>query len=50
MEDVDGILRTGGVEIDWAYLQGWAEEFAAVPGREDLPETVRRLRADRTVA
>lgn len=47
MEDVDGILRSGDADIDWAYLERWSEEFAVLPGREDMPETVRELRAGR---
>ncbi len=30
----EAIERAVPVEIDWDYLQGWAEEFATVPGRE----------------
>lgn len=43
LEDVAGIVRRKGTRIDWDYVRTWAAEFAAVPGREDLPEQVRRL-------
>lgn len=50
LEDVDGIIRRKGTGIDWDYVRRWAVEFAAVPGRENLPEQVRRLEeeADRS--
>ena len=48
LEDVHGVVRRKGRELDWDYVERWAQEFAGVPGREDLPDRVRRLRqADR---
>jgi hypothetical protein len=44
LEDVDGVMRRKGAELDWSYLERWAQEFAAVPGREQLPDQVRQLR------
>lgn len=44
LEDVEGIVSRKGREIDWDYLATWAEEFAAVPGREELPQMIRRLK------
>lgn len=45
-EDAVGIVRRKGHEIDWAYVERWAREFAAVPGRERMPEEVLRLRRE----
>lgn len=44
LEDAAGVVRRKGEEIDWAYVERWAAEFATIPGRESLPELVRRLR------
>lgn len=43
LEDVAGIVRRKGHEIDWQYVRRWAEEFARVPGREEMPRQVERL-------
>lgn len=45
-EDALGVVRRKGAELDWMYLEQWAREFASVPGREDLPDRVARLRQD----
>lgn len=44
IEDVRGVVRRKGGELDWEYLERWAEEFASVPGRERLPEQVADIR------
>ena len=44
IEDVEGIIRRKGADLDWDYLDRWAREFAEIPGREDLPSRLRRLR------
>lgn len=44
LEDVAGVVRRKGAELDWGYLERWAREFAAVPGREGMPGAVERLR------
>lgn len=44
LEDVDGVVRRAGGDLDWEYLAEWAASFAAIPGREDLPDRVRELR------
>jgi len=44
LEDAAGVVRRKGGEIDWEYVRAWAETFAEVPGREDLPRQVDRLR------
>ena len=45
LEDVAGVVRRKGESLDWGYIETWANEFAAVPGREDLPDRVARLKA-----
>jgi hypothetical protein len=47
LEDVAGVVRRKGGTIDWDYLSHWAAEFAAVPGREAMPEMVETLRRGR---
>lgn len=44
LEDVDGIVSRKGHELDWDYLAIWAEEFAAVPGREEMVEHLERVK------
>lgn len=44
LEDAAGVVRRKGEEIDWDYVRRWAEEFATVPGREEMPERVEELR------
>lgn len=46
LEDAAGVVRRKGSELDWAYLEQWAREFAVIPGREDLPAQLAALRAD----
>lgn len=43
LEDAAGVVRRKGHEIDWEYVRRWAAEFAAVPGREGMPDQVDRL-------
>jgi hypothetical protein len=45
LEDAEGIVRRKGSDLDWDYLDTWAEEFAAIPGREGMPGAIRRLRS-----
>jgi predicted nucleotidyltransferase len=45
-EDAVGVARRKGGTLDWAYVERWAAEFGSVPGRERLPEDVRRLRRE----
>ena len=44
IEDAEGVVRRKGGTLDWGYLEHWAGEFAAVPGREDLARRVEALR------
>jgi predicted nucleotidyltransferase len=45
-EDALSVARRKGRELDWAYVERWAYEFTSVPGREDLPQKVIRLRSE----
>jgi len=44
LEDVLGVVRRKGGELDWQYLERWSREFAAIPGRETMPERLAELR------
>jgi predicted nucleotidyltransferase len=46
LEDAAGVVRRKGRSLDWGYLERWAEEFAAIPGREGMPTALARLRQD----
>lgn len=46
VEDAVGVVRRKGKDLDWAYIERWAHEFAGVPGREDLPRRVAQLREE----
>jgi predicted nucleotidyltransferase len=50
VEDAAGVVRRKGPTLDWAYLERWVGEFAAVPGREDLPHRLAQLRASAGLA
>lgn len=43
LEDAAAVVRRQGESLDWEYLERWAEAFAQVPGREDMPERLRKL-------
>lgn len=43
IEDAAGVVRRKGRDLDWDYIHDWAQELAAIPGRETLPEQVRQL-------
>ena len=43
-EDALGVARRKAVELDWSYIERWAQEFATVPGREHLAQRVADLR------
>ncbi|MFN2399797.1 MAG: nucleotidyl transferase AbiEii/AbiGii toxin family protein [Gemmatimonadaceae bacterium] len=46
IEDAIGVVRRKGALLDWEYLRHWARAFREVPGQEDLPELIERLRRD----
>jgi len=45
-DDALSVVRRKGRELDWNYVERWARKFAAVPGREEMPQQVARLRAE----
>lgn len=46
IEDARGVADIKREELDWEYLSQWAEEFAAIPGREDLPAQLQAIKPD----
>jgi len=44
LEDAAGVVRRKGDQLDWAYLEDWVRQFAALPGQEGLPGALRSLR------
>jgi len=44
IEDAESVVRRRGPEMDWDYLEVWADRFAEVPGREEMPAALSRLR------
>ena len=44
LEDARSIVARQGAGLDWRYLEHWAMAFAAIPGREELPERLQALR------
>ena len=47
IEDAVGVARRQGNALDWGYIERWAREFASVPGREEMPANVARLKERR---
>lgn len=45
-EDALSVVRRKGQELDWRYLERWGQEFATVPGRENLPDRLARLKGE----
>jgi hypothetical protein len=45
LDDAAGVVRRKGEELDWDYLERWAEAFGEVPGRERMADAVRSLRS-----
>jgi len=48
LEDAASVVTRKGEGLDWAYIDRWVQEFAAIPGREDMPERVKGLRSQRS--
>lgn len=44
-DDAVSVVRRQGPRLDWNYIEHWSRQFAQVPGREDLPAQIARLRA-----
>lgn len=40
------VVRRKGTAVDWEYVEHWVRQFTEVPGREDLPQRVERLRQE----
>lgn len=34
IEDIQGVVQVSGEVLDWAYIEQWAREFTAIPGRQ----------------
>lgn len=47
IEDARSVVDRQGSRLDWTYLERWAAEFAAIPGRERLPSRLKALRGAR---
>ncbi|MBW2698865.1 MAG: nucleotidyl transferase AbiEii/AbiGii toxin family protein [Deltaproteobacteria bacterium] len=45
-EDAVSIVRRKREGLDWEFIMRWAVEFAQIPGREEMPAQVDRLRQD----
>lgn len=45
-EDAISVVRRKGGSVDWQYVEDWLRQFASVPGREDLPQQLEKLRAE----
>ena len=43
LDDATSVVRRKGPELDWEYMRRWAEDFAQVEGREDLPARLEEL-------
>lgn len=46
IEDARGVADIKQQDLDWDYLARWAEEFAEIPGREDLPTHFQAIKPD----
>lgn len=44
LEDAHGVVLRKRDELDWVYLERWAEEFSAVPGKEGIRSVLSELR------
>lgn len=43
LDDATSVVRRKGPDLDWDYMRRWAEDFAQVEGREDLPARLEEL-------
>jgi predicted nucleotidyltransferase len=48
LEDVAGVIRRKGPDLDWGYLAEWVERFSDIEGRGDLPSVLEDLRRSNT--
>lgn len=44
LEDAAAVVRRQGERLDWDYLRSWVAAFAEVPGREEMPQRLEKLR------
>jgi predicted nucleotidyltransferase len=44
LDDAASVVRRKSPDLDWDYMRKWAEDFAQVEGREDLPARLEELR------
>ena len=45
-DDAISVVRRTGPKLDWDYVEAWSRTFATVPGREEMPALVSRLRLE----
>ena len=50
LEDVRGVVRRKGAELDWEYMRHWATQFALIPSRENLPAQIEHLQREHAAA
>jgi hypothetical protein len=48
LEDVAGVIRRKGSDLDWGYLAEWVARFSDIEGRGDLPSVLEDLRRSNT--
>jgi predicted nucleotidyltransferase len=48
LEDVAGVIRRKGPDLDWGNLAEWVERFSDIEGRGDLPSVLEDLRRSNT--
>ena len=46
LEDIRGVVTIRGKDLDWDYIEHWALEYSEIPGREDILNLLRLLKAD----
>lgn len=44
LEDIRGIVRMRGDEVDWSYVERWVGAFSEAPGQERLTKHLREVR------
>lgn len=45
-DDALGVVRRTGPTLDWPYIEHWLRQFAAIPGRDALPQQAAKLRQE----
>lgn len=49
IDDARSVASRQGPKLDWSHIKRWAAQFAAIPGRERLPDQVRKLQSESRV-